>query len=158
MSDDNQKKIREEIIRDMAGALDAPPSKPGIELDEASGKYMVEHAQKAVHTFGRLMITMGKALATGDHHPDQVKIGFDYGVSMAYVEVDVAGVAAAARDNLEAQGLAALLDSITFDEGCYVMPAPTDDDDDDDDGPAPRATYEPVPVSTVRLYLHSTGV
>lgn len=145
MSDDNSR---------IGMKADAPPSKPGIELDEASGKDMVEHAQKAVHVFGRLMLTVGRTLTTGDHHPDQIKLGFDYGVSMAYVEVDVAGIATAARNKLDAEGLATLLDSITFDEGCYVMPA----DDGGDDGPAPRALFQSSPVSTVRLYLHSVGV
>lgn len=155
MSDDDQKKLREEIIRDMAEAkADAPPSKPGIELDEASGRDMVEHAQGAVHAFGRLMLVMGKALTSGDHHPEHVKLGFDYGVSMAYVEVDMAGIASAARDRLETEGLAALLDSITLDEGRYIIPAPTGGDD----GPAPRAVFQSGPVSTVRLYLHSVGV
>lgn len=146
----------DEYARVIAEAkADAPPSKPCIELDEASGRDMVEHAQRAVHAFGRLMLTMGKALTSGDHHPEHVKLGFDYGVSMAYVEVDVAGIASAARDNLEAEGLATLLDSITFDEGCYVMPA---GDDALGDGPAQRALFQSSPVSTVRLYLHSVGV
>lgn len=135
-------------------SADAPPSKPCIELDEASGRDLTEHAQEAVHVLGRTLAEMGKVILRGDHHPEQIKIGFDYGVSMAYVEVDLLGMAVKVRDKLEQSGLRETLDSITVDEGVYAIPSP---DADRTDVPR-RPVFQSSPVSTVRLYLHSIGV
>lgn len=133
--------------------LDAPTGKPSIEVDEASGRDMVDHAQRAAHAFGRTLAEISKTIIEGDHHPEHMKLGFDYGVSLAYLEVDMVGIGALAHNKLEQAGLGKVFDSITVDEGVYVTPPQPDADQ-----PAPRATFQSSPTSTVRLYLHSTGV
>jgi len=130
---------------------DLPRVQPTLEVDEASGKYMVKHAQQAVSTFADIMANVADDIRRGDMD-GLIKLGFDYGVSLAYVEVDLQAVVSRMMDSAPPE-VEAILDTLTVDYGSYgSYPQP------DPATPAPRPTYSSAPVSTVRLYLHSTGV
>lgn len=130
---------------------DLPRVQPTLEVDEASGRDMVNHAQRAVTTFADLAVNVADDIRRGDMD-GLVKLGFDYGVSLAYVEIDMEAIVSRMMNSAPPE-VEAILETITVDYGSYhVHPQP------DPATPAPRPTYASAPVSTVRLYLHSTGV
>lgn len=131
---------------------DLPRVQPTLEVDEASGRDMVTHAQRAVTTFADLMANVADDIRRGDMD-GLIKLGFDYGVSLAYVEVDLQAITSRMMGSAPPE-VEAILDTVTVDYGAYRMPA----NDGDPAAPMPRAAYASAPVSHVRLYLHSTGV
>lgn len=130
---------------------DLPPSKPMMEVDEASGMRMVHEAQQAVHVLGRAATKVGEALvagAAGDH----IKLGFDFDMSQAYVELDLRSIYYGIEGGLLSEGLKGALENFTQSFGQYVS-----SQTDVDTSGRPRTVYQHADTDTVRLYLHSIG-
>lgn len=132
--------------------IDMPRVQPSIEVDEATGRELTCAAQKAVTTFADIMANVADDIRRGDMD-GLVKIGFDFGVSMAYVEIDMQAIAARMMESAPPEVAEYMDKRVIASFGGYSVPVATGT------GPATgRPVYSDHGTTTVRLYLRNVGV
>lgn len=130
---------------------DMPRMQPSIEVDEATGKDLTAAAQKAVTNFADIMANVADEIRRG-HTDGLIKLGFDFGVSMAYVELDLKAIVMHAMDQAPHVVQEYLDKEIIHSFGGYSVPVANVA------GPVHgRPTYSDHDTSTVRLYLRNVG-
>lgn len=128
---------------------DLPRRQPSIEVDEATGRELTAAAQKALTNFADIMANVADDILRGNMD-GLAKIGFDFGVSMAYLELDMQAIVSRMMESAPPEVSEYMDERVIVSFGGYGMP------------PVSTATGRPVysdhGTTTVRLYLRNVGI